>query len=302
MGHRTKSLILSKRLSLATKTNPKKLFKTVLKGVITLWALYYVWTHIDSQELLKTLKIADIGWLIAAFVAFNASKIASAIRLNYYFRAITITLGEIENLSLYYLGMFYNLFLPGGIGGDGYKAYLLQKRYEVGYKKLIGSLLLDRISGVVALLFFAGVLFFFSHFLSLYVVLPPLVALGILLTIPLNYILTRKFFPDFMGVFGITTLYAFVVQLLQLISALFIVWALPIESLYTVDYLTLFLVSSIVAVLPISIGGIGVRELTFLYGFALIGGDTTMAVTFSLLFFVITALSSLIGAFMRVEI
>lgn len=301
MSHRTKSPILSKRLSLATKPNPKKLLKTALKGLITLWALYYVFSHIDRVELLKTLKIADIGWLIAAFVAFNASKIVSAIRLNYYFRAIDITLAETANISLYYLGMFYNLFLPGGIGGDGYKAYLLQKRYAVGYKRLIGSLLLDRISGVVALLFFAGVLFFYSHFVALYEFLPPLVALGILLTIPLNYLLTRKFFAEFMGVFGITTLYAFVVQLLQLASALFIVLALPIETLYTIDYLTLFLISSIVAVLPISIGGIGVRELTFLYGFALIGGDTTMAVTFSLLFFVITAISSLMGAFIKIR-
>lgn len=287
---------------MATKTKLKKLFKTVLKALITLWALYYVSIHIDRAELLNILKIADIGWLIAALVAFNASKIASAIRLNYYFRAIGIRLAEMKNLSLYYLGMFYNLFLPGGIGGDGYKAYLLEKRYSVGYKRLIASLLLDRISGVVALLFFAGVLFFYSHFVTLYGFLPPLVALGILLTIVLNYLLTQKFFANFMGVFGITTLYAFVVQLLQLISALFIIWALPIDRLYTVDYLTLFLISSIVAVLPISIGGIGVRELTFLYGFALIGGDTTMAVTFSLLFFVITAISSLMGAFAKVRI
>ena len=286
---------------MATKTKLKKLFKTALKGVITLWALYYVFAHIDRANLLQTLKIADISWLIAAFVAFNASKIASAIRLNYYFGAIGITLSQMVNLSLYYLGMFYNLFLPGGIGGDGYKAYLLEKRYGVGYKRLIAALLLDRISGMVALLFFAGVLFFYSHFVALYGFLPPLVALGILLTLPLNYLLTRKFFPNFMGVFGITTLYAFVVQLLQLISALCIIWALPIDTIYTIDYLTLFLISSIVAVLPISIGGIGVRELTFLYGFALIGGDTTMAVTFSLLFFLITAISSLMGVFMSID-
>ena len=78
-----------------------------------------------------------------------------------------------------------------------------------------------------------------------------------------------------------------------------IVWALPETNASMIDYLTLFLISSVVAVLPISIGGIGVRELTFLYGFSLIGGDTTMAVTFSLIFFVITALSSLLGAFIR---
>ena len=63
----------------------------------------------------------------------------------------------------------------------------------------------------------------------------------------------------------------------------------------SVDYLTLFLVSSVVAVLPISIGGVGVRELTFLYGFGLLGSDANSGVLFSFLFFLITALSSLAG-------
>ncbi len=51
--------------------------------------------------------------------------------------------------------MFYNLFLPGGIGGDGYKIYLLQKNYQTGTKKIFGAVLADRISGMVALVVLA---------------------------------------------------------------------------------------------------------------------------------------------------
>jgi len=32
--------------------------------------------------------------------------------------------------------MFYNLFLPGGIGGDGYKIYLLNKLSNKSIKSL----------------------------------------------------------------------------------------------------------------------------------------------------------------------
>jgi len=286
---------------LALKRTNKQYIKSLIKISITIWAIYYVWKHIDGVKMLETLNRANIWWILAAFVAFNLSKISSSFRLNYYFRAIGIRLDEWSNLKLYYIGMFYNLFLPGGIGGDGYKAYILQKRYDTGYKSLISSLLLDRISGMVALLLFGGILFFFSSFRAIYSELTPLAIFGIVSILPLNYLLTKRFFGELMSVFLPTTIYAFAVQLLQLLSALFIVWSLPIGDGYLTDYLLLFLVSSIVAILPISIGGIGVRELTFLYGFSAIGADTTTAVIFSLIFFLITAVSSLIGAFLSEE-
>jgi len=302
LNHKIKNHTLSKRLSLALNSTHRRLIKGLIKALVTIWAIYYVWSHIDSTKMLETLSRANSWWLFAAFVAFNLSKISSSFRLNYYFRAIGIKIDEYSNLKLYYIGMFYNLFLPGGIGGDGYKAYLLQKRYSAGYKSIISSLLLDRISGVVALLLFGGILYFFSSFRAIYSEMTPLVLLGVISILPLNYILTQRFFDELIGVFVPTTIYAFVVQALQLLSALFIVWSLPIEGIYLVDYLLLFLISSIVAILPISVGGIGVRELTFLYGFSIIGADTTTAVTFSLIFFLITVISSLIGAFVSEDI
>lgn len=291
----------SKRLSLETRQTrkSKKFFKRILKLLVTLWAVWYVLQHIDIDTLLSTLKTSDPKWLFFAFLAYNASKIVSSVRLNRYFRAIGVFLGELDALRLYYLGMFYNLFLPGGISGDGYKIYLLGRQHNSSYKKLFQATLLDRISGLSALLFLAGILFVLSSFGGLSAPLYYLVLTGVVLSIPVNYLMTKKLFPDFLNVFTPTTLYAFAVQLLQLLSATLIVWALPETNAIITDYLTLFLISSVVAVLPISIGGIGVRELTFLYGFDLIGGDTTTAVTFSLIFFLITALSSLLGAFVR---
>ncbi len=277
----------------------KDFFKSVIKLLITLWALYYVFHNIDTNALLRLLKTSDLQWLFLAFLAFNASKIVSSIRLNYYFHAIGIFLSEITNLRLYYLGMFYNLFLPGGISGDGYKIYILAKRHNSSYSKLFGATLLDRISGLSALLFLAGILFALSSFAELSPILSLLSWFTVILSIPASYFVTKKFFTLYLNIFSHTTLLAFVVQLLQLLSAMLIVWALPEANASMMDYLTLFLISSVVAVLPISIGGIGVRELTFFYGFGLIGGDTTMAVAFSLIFFLITALSSLLGIFVK---
>ena len=67
-------------------------------------------------------------------------------------------------------------------------------------------------------------------------------------------------------------------------------------------YQLVFLLSSIVAVLPLTIGGIGARELVFIYAHSYVGISGTAAVAFSLIFFLISAVVSLLGVFVKVEL
>lgn len=273
-----------------------KLLKLFVKIALTLVALWIVFLKVDEKRLLNILLSSHPLWLFLAVLFFNASKIVSAIRLNYYFRSININLGELDNIILYYVGMFYNLFLPGGIGGDGYKIYLLHKQYQTKISPLINATLLDRLSGLAALAFLAALLLFFSSFAKLYKTANLLLITSMLAVLPLFLLVHKRFFSLFEGVLKHTMLLAFAVQLLQLICAIFIALSIGAHSNMT-DYLVIFLLSSIVAVLPISIGGIGARELTFVYGFDLIGIEPSGGVAFSFLFFAITAFSSLCGAF-----
>jgi len=196
--------------------------------------------------------------------------------------------------------MFYNLFLPSGIGGDGYKIHLLKKSHNnIKTSTIIVVTLLDRLSGVVPLLFFAGILFIFSDFFHRFIWLDWIVILGTISIFPIFYIINFYLFRGYIKIFFTTTLLGALVQLLQLISALFIVYAIGYEEYLTI-FLTLFLISSVMAVLPISVGGIGIRELTFLYGLTLIGIDANSGIAFSMLFFLITAISSFVGVFLKV--
>jgi hypothetical protein len=70
--------------------------------------------------------------------------------------------------------------------------------------------------------------------------------------------------------------------------------ALSIEG-NTIAYLVIFLVSSIVSVIPLTLGGLGSREVTFFYGAALLGLEESTSVGISVVFFLITALVSLTG-------
>lgn len=268
--------------------------KLVLKLSITAGAVYLVLRQIDVAQAQALLAKANWGWILLAAGLFNLSKVVSAFRLHALFVATGLRLGHAYNLKLYYVGMFYNLFLPGSIGGDGYKVYLLNRQYGTRVKDLIAASLLDRISGVAALGFLSGILLLFSSYE------PPvrsgdwLIGVGTLLLIPAYYGLCRWLFRKFIPAFWYTNLLSQGVQLLQVVCAVCLLYALSVPGSY-VDYTALFLISSVVSVLPFTIGGVGARELVFLLGYQYLDIDKTAAVSFTFLFFAITAVASLVG-------
>lgn len=261
-------------------------------------ALWLVARHLDLPALGRTLRQARPGWLLLAAALFTLSKLISSVRLNTFFRAVDIQLTERYNLRLYWLGMFYNLFLPGGIGGDGYKVYLLGKEFPGRRGVIFRALLLDRLSGMVALLVLLLGLFAATDYPGWY-------RAGALALVPLglglSYGLGRWWFGEFRRAFGRTSWQALGVQGAQVLCAWALLAALGAANGPVLPYLLVFLASSIAAVLPLTVGGLGARELTFLYGAKLFTLSVPVAVSVSVLFYVITALVSLVGAWVRVE-
>lgn len=207
-----------------------------------------------------------------------------------------LVITERYNLRLYAIGMYYNLFLPGGIGGDGYKVYLLNKQHEdIKLKSLISATLLDRIAGLYALVLLAGIL---GYFLPEYFEHQQWLISGlVVVSVPAYYVLVKVLFSKFIQSTTNTVLLSFVVQGFQVVCAYFILLALQVKAQYVV-YQFVFLISSIVAVFPFTVGGVGARELTFVLSHDYLGIDQNVAVAFSLLFFLITAITSLAGAFL----
>jgi len=284
------------------KQTLKRWAKVGLQLAIAAVAIYFVLQKIDVQAFKAQVLAANPWGLGLAFLAFNASKILSAFRLNYFFRALQLELSEKYNLKLYYLGMLYNQFLPGGIGGDGYKVYLLNKQYGTSVKGLIAATLLDRISGVVALGFLALGLAFIGTGKVVMGDLSFLLWLGLILAYPLFFLLVKYLFPTYLSIINTTNLQALGVQGLQLLCAYCILRAIGVEEGF-VDYLTLFLVTSVAASLPISLpGGVGIREAIFAFGYVYFAIDQTAAVALATLFFLISLLSAMFGiAFLNIR-
>ncbi|OYX13905.1 MAG: hypothetical protein B7Z16_15120 [Algoriphagus sp. 32-45-6] len=282
----------------------KNQLKTILKLLLTGLALYLVFRKIDTGQLFQLTKSIHWFWLIPAVILFILSKVATAIRLNRYFENIGIHLSERQNWKLYLVGMFYNLFLPGGIGGDGYKVYLLNRQFKTPVKKLLQAALLDRLGGLVAIVFLLLGLFLMVEVKLEFLessVWNALMIAGLVLTIPAFWLVQKLLFKDFLPSFWSGNAWSFAGQVAQLICAWFILKSLGIHETI-LAYQLVFLLSSIVAVLPLTIGGVGARELVFVYAHTYAGIEKTAAVAFSLIFFLISAGVSLAGAFIKVDL
>ncbi len=275
-----------------TKKKSKPFF-AALKVLISAALIYFIFTKIDFGDVAQILKSANPLWLFAALLLYIGSKILNAFRLNLYFHAIDVKLTQGSNLKLYLLGMFYNLFLPGGIGGDAYKGYLIQKQFHVGTKKVVGVLLLDRLSGMLLILIYA-LLLVTTLDLGIYNGYRWLPWLLVPLGIFIFWWINKKWFSYAIKVFWGSFTYSAILQLVQILAAFYIIKALSIES-DELAYLFIFMISSIVSVIPITIGGFGSREITFLYGSSFLGLDEDVSVGISLTFMAITAVVSLMG-------
>ncbi len=274
-------------------TNLRKRGITFLKILVSAVLLYFIFTKIQLQDVLTILKKTHPLYLLIAFLFFTISKALSALRLNLYLHQLKVFLTQASNIRLYLLGMFYNLFLPGGIGGDAYKGYIIKKKFDVPAKKVISVLVLDRLSGLLLLFIYACLLALplSKEELIKYRIL---FALGIVAGILLFWIVIKRMFSYLLPVFWKSLGYSALVQLAQLGCVIFILKALHIE-IHTIAYLFIFLISSIVAVLPLTIGGIGSREVVFFYGALWLGLDENTSVSISMVFFLITALVSMFG-------
>lgn len=280
-----------------TKWNPKikKVGIHLIKLLVATGILYFVYTKIDLKEL-KT-EVSKISWLSLLFgiLFFSLSKVLASFRLTYFIRKTGYVISQLENLQLYALGMFYNLFLPGGIGGDGYKVYYLNKNGEKKTKDSVWPFLLDRASGMfsLAVLVLLLGLFIPQEFISYQkTILIALILAGSCFT----FLFIRLIKKEFLGTFIKTLIWSFLSQLAQVACISIFLFDLN-ETKSHIEYQLLFLISSLISVIPISPGGLGLRELTYKYGASFFNTQETTGIMLGSLFFVISSLVSLSGIY-----
>jgi uncharacterized membrane protein YbhN (UPF0104 family) len=275
--------------------------KTILKLAISVAIVILIVRKIDERLLLETVRTANPLWILWALVWFIVSKIIAAFRFNLLLQSEDILMTGRQNLRLYWLCMYYNLLLPGGISGDGYKIKVLMDQFKRPLKRMVTITLIDRITGVIALGQLSVLLLLWIPEIQKYW---PGVIPVLLLSLLAGWMLYRWAGGKLSTVWIRTSLQSLGVQGSQMIATLGLVLALG-QGLHWADYLILFLISSLVAMVPITIGGAGARELTFLYGSQFLDIHAEKAVAIGFLFYLISTSVSFFGivfSFRRKEV
>jgi hypothetical protein len=126
----------------------KGLIRVVVGGAV--FAILLATT--DLSELGGELRRARPGLIALAGIVFLIGLAVSALRWREYLIALQIPIRYGTLFRLYFVGTFFNAFLPTGIGGDAYKAIRIGRGRPPGtLRNAFASVFLDRFAGVVGL-------------------------------------------------------------------------------------------------------------------------------------------------------
>lgn len=130
----------------------KKRVLTALQIIFTVGVLYLVFRDPAKRaEMAELIGRANRWWLLMGFLAYGAVEIISGFRWHLLLRVQGISLGPVRLVALVFIGLFFNFFIPGGTGGDVVKIYYLLKETPGQRTIALLSVIVDRIIGVVAL-------------------------------------------------------------------------------------------------------------------------------------------------------
>jgi len=171
--------------------------------------------------------------------------------------------------SHYFVGYFFNFFLPTSIGGDVARIVLMQSS-AISKKKSTASIFYERFFGFFSLIMFSVIALPFVD-------LPADVIIGVIVVffifILLAY-LVLKYLPKLDNLVKMKLEGVFENLSIKQLFSIFVRYWLALCFGIKIDfifYLLFIPLINIITLLPISINGFGTREAAFIYFFGLIG-------------------------------
>ncbi len=303
----------------------RKHWKTLLKVVISLGLILFLLSRIDIHALLQDLAHANPWWLTATVVLFALSILMRTLRWRVLTEARGMGVPLWRLARWYYIGAFFNTLLPTGFGGDVAKSvYLAKETSDAG--GAVGTVVLDRFLGILVLLGIGAVaapfsqasisvwvqgfvlILFFAALAGFWVlrqqnwirwlhrqalrVLPQSIShrLETMESLRSLYFALQDYDNRTLArAIGISFLFNLLWVLINITAGL----SVGVQA-SLLDYLVFVPLVSLALLIP-SIGGIGVRELSYVGLFTQVGVPAEAAFAMSIVIYLATVLTGLIG-------
>jgi uncharacterized membrane protein YbhN (UPF0104 family) len=291
-------------------------WRGLLKLAVSVATLAFVLHAVPMDRVGAVLTSAAPGWLLAALAIFTATQAVSALRFAYIARELGAALPFGRSLRLHYIGLWLNQVLPTGLGGDVVKAAML--RHDAGLGTAVRVAVLDRLSGLIVLLLHAAVLLplYLARFPDAY----PLHAVCLMAVAGLALLaLALVLAPRANAHWGHLRLVSRALMLVGDVSRLLRGASLRRQALTSaavhvngmaayaligralgvdiaaVDYALLSPMVFLVALIPVSFAGWGLRELGAVWLFGLAGVASHLALAMSIAFGMLLLAASVPG-------
>jgi uncharacterized protein (TIRG00374 family) len=309
----------------------KKTAILLLKVAVSVGLFAYIFHKVDARHLWEIMRSAKFSFLVSAMVVYLVIQVLSAYRWRLLLIPLQMEVPFRKLLAYYFLGMYSNLFLPSAIGGDVVRIYYLNKVT----RRLSGSstsVFLDRDLGLAALLLIATVVAAVTGISFNGVALAPIFVLISVAFVGANLVIFYK--PSYRLLHRLLSLLrmkkvdekverlfesvnsyrgAWRVLLLSLVVSILIQlggvlvnllngWAIGLQTRGgATDYMVFIPAIMLIIMIPLSIGGLGWRELSFIAFFKSVGATEAQAVTLALLWFAVQVVTSLPGGIIYIS-
>ena len=291
----------------------KKLFSIFLRVAISIALLILLFRQADEKSLLEIIKNVNKPLLLLGFLVSFLTYVLGIWRWVMLLKAVNIHLPLNRVIASFSGGIFFSLFLPSTIGGDFMRSIDLSVHTKKP-KEVIATIFLDRLSGYIGLVFLAicAMLLGWKVLEDKSVLIPLAIIIG-LLAVLLLFLFNKFLYSRINGFLKspnagrirdmITDLHKEIhlfrgkpkvvvknIFLSILIQAMppvtFYIIALSLGIKIGLAYFFIFLpIISAITLLPISIGGLGLRDASTIFFFAKVGVGKNLAFALSLLNF-----------------
>jgi uncharacterized protein (TIRG00374 family) len=302
----------------------RKIWIQFLKVIVSGLLIALLLNKINTETLAQTFQNVRFGWIIAALVLFSASHFPGAFQWKRLLDAQGVRIPFFRILCSYFTGLFFNNLLIGGIGGDVYRIMDI-RRISGRSAAAVSTVFLDRVMGLfvlssMAVISVPGILFqsevpvFFRWFILLIIASWGFVVCFFFIKRFAGFFsrIIKKLLPAKLHLKSVDIYNSihdfthqpklfFQVTILSIVVQTARVWthAMLAQSLgcsISAGYFFLFIpMIAILSSLPISIGGIGLREQSGIILFAAAGMAGSDALAMEFMSFLVLAVSSLPG-------
>lgn len=136
---------------------------TVLQVAVTLGVLWWLFHDEHRREVMwEALKVADWRWMVASIAAAGVCEWFGILRWQLFLRMLHIEVPLREITRLFFIGAFFNQFLPGTTGGDVVRVIFLMRDHPEHKAEGFLSVAVDRLLAVLVLVIM-GLVFAWSR-------------------------------------------------------------------------------------------------------------------------------------------